>query len=114
MAALLFRGATIQNLNVLPALEQIDYNDRFEIYSDPVLIDGIYYLYDNDDGLADYTIGNPDFNFHQFRSNLVAKWEYRLGSFIYLVWSSERTGRTGSSNASIGESFRELSRYLSK
>jgi hypothetical protein len=85
------------------------YEDRFEIYPDPVLADGIYYLYDYDAGpRTDYTIINPDFNFHQFRSNFVAKWEYRLGSFIYLVWSSERTGNTGASKASIGDSYRQL------
>jgi len=55
-----------------------------------------------------YTITNPDFNFHEFRSNLVAKWEYRLGSFIYFVWSGERTGRTSSSGASFGDSYKEL------
>jgi len=55
-----------------------------------------------------YSIANPDFNFHEFRSNLVAKWEYRLGSFIYFVWSSERSGRTSSSHASFGDSYKEL------
>ena len=43
----------------------------------------------------DYTVEDPDFNFQEFRSNLVAKWEYRLGSFIYLVWSSEKSALTG-------------------
>lgn len=55
-----------------------------------------------------YSIVNPDFNFHEFRSNLVAKWEYRLGSFIYFVWSSERSGRTSSSQASFSDSYKEL------
>jgi hypothetical protein len=31
-----------------------------------------------------------------------------LGSFIYLVWSGERTGRTDSSEASVGDSYRQL------
>jgi hypothetical protein len=51
---------------------------------------------------------NPDFNFHEFRSNLVAKWEYRLGSFIYLVWSSERSGNTTDSHASLTQSYKQL------
>ena len=47
-----------------------------------LLSDGKYQLYDYTDGSRiDYSIDNPDFNFHEFRSNLVAKWEYRLGSF---------------------------------
>ena len=36
--------------------------------------------------------GNPDFNFIQFRSNLVARWEYRPGSELFLVWSQGATG----------------------
>lgn len=55
-----------------------------------------------------YSIANPDFNFHEFRSNMVAKWEYRLGSFIYFVWSSERSGSTASSHASFSDSYKEL------
>ncbi len=84
------------------------YEDRFVLYNNPVLSDGIYMLDEDNDLMPDYSIGDPDFNFHQYRSNLVAKWEYRLGSFIYVVWSSERTGRTSSSDASIGDSYRQL------
>ena len=32
-------------------------------------------------------IRNPDFNFKQFRSNAVLRWEYRLGSTLFVVWS---------------------------
>jgi hypothetical protein len=85
-----------------------NYNNRFEVFNNPVLSDGKYLLDENNDLIPDYSIDNPDFNFHQLRSNLVAKWEYRLGSFIYLVWSSERTGNTGSSDASISDSYKEL------
>jgi len=42
----------------------------------------------------DYT-ANPDFNFKQFRSNLVIRWEYSPGSTIYLVWSQGRTNFEG-------------------
>ena len=85
-----------------------EYNDRFELYNNVVLSDGDYLLDENGDMVADYTIANPDFNFHQFRSNFVAKWEYRLGSTIYFVWSSERTGTSASSQASLQESYKEL------
>lgn len=33
---------------------------------------------------------NPDFSFNEFRSNLVARWEYRPGSTLYLVWEHNR------------------------
>ena len=84
------------------------YNDRFTIYDNVVLSDGNYLLDENNDMIPDYTIADPDFNFHEFRSNFVAKWEYRLGSTIYLVWSSEKTGYTGDSQSTIKESYKEL------
>jgi hypothetical protein len=84
------------------------FNDRFELYSNQINIGDGYGFDENGDMVADYYIGNPDFNFHQFRSNLVAKWEYRLGSYIYLVWSSERTGYTNSSSASVSESIKQM------
>lgn len=85
-----------------------NYADRFVIFNDPVLSNGRYLLDENNDLIPDYSIENPAFNFHQFRSNLVVKWEYRLGSFIYLIWSGERTGNTDSPEASLGESYRQL------
>jgi Domain of unknown function (DUF5916)/Carbohydrate family 9 binding domain-like len=64
-----------------------------------------------EDRYTDYALPlstDPDFNFHEFRSNLVAKWEYRLGSFLYLVWSSERSGNTTDSHASLTQSYKQL------
>jgi hypothetical protein len=43
------------------------------------------------EGGATYAFGNPDFDFRQFRSNLVARWEFRPGSSLYVVWSQDRT-----------------------
>ena len=85
--------------------EAAKYNDRFSIYDNPVLIGNNYELRDDYEPLPLIILENPDFNFHQFRSNLVAKWEYRLGSYIYFVWSSERTGRNSFANASFGDSY---------
>jgi hypothetical protein len=84
------------------------YENRFELYKNPVLSAGNIDLdYDNNQ-ITDYSIENPDFNFHQLRSNLVARWEYRLGSFVYFVWSRDKTGTSGSSGASLGKSYSEL------
>ena len=85
-----------------------DYEDRFALYENIQLTGNNYGLDENNDLVTDYFIQNPDFNFHQFRSNLVAKWEYRLGSFVYLVWTTERSERTSYSNASVGESYKQL------
>src|SRR5665648_83083 len=68
-----------------------DYYNRFAILS-PEKIDNSYNFDDNQDGVVDYSIDNPDFNFHQFRSNLVVRWEYRPGSTFYIVWAQDRTG----------------------
>lgn len=51
-----------------------------------------YYSVDeNGDGQADYGFDNPDFNFLQFRSNLVMRWEFKPGCTAYLAWSQDRT-----------------------
>ncbi|MFQ6112706.1 MAG: DUF5916 domain-containing protein [bacterium] len=69
------------------------------------------YNFDEDeDGATDYSIETPDFNFRQFRSNLVIRWEYSPGSTLFLVWSQERTDdedNTGEFSFSndIGELF---------
>jgi hypothetical protein len=34
---------------------------------------------------------NPDFNWREFKSSLVLRWEYKAGSFIYCVWSQYRS-----------------------
>ncbi len=86
--------------------EAKNYNDRFAVYQYPLIDGDTYLLGDNDDGIPVLVeVGNPDFNFHQFRSNLVAKWEYRLGSFIYLVWSSDKTGSNMFSDSSLEDSY---------
>jgi hypothetical protein len=86
--------------------EAKNYNDRFAIYQNPLIAGDTYLLGDNDDGIPVLVeVGNPDFNFHQFRSNLVAKWEYRLGSFIYFVWSSDKTGSNMFSGSSLEDSY---------
>jgi Domain of unknown function (DUF5916) len=43
-------------------------------------------------GGARFSFANPDFSFRQFRSNLVARWEWKPGSSLYVVWSQGRTG----------------------
>jgi hypothetical protein len=39
-----------------------------------------------------WSFHNPDSSFMQFRSNLVFRWEYKLGSTLYLVWAHDRSG----------------------
>ena len=53
------------------------YSDRYQPYADTAVT--------NDPG---------GFNFQQFRSNVVFRWEYRPGSALFLVWSQGREGFT--------------------
>ncbi len=72
------------------------FNDRFNLYSNAQLSldeDAGAYLVDEDaNGITDYSFGQPDFSFVQFRSNLVVRWEYIPGSEVFLVWSQGVTG----------------------
>ena len=58
----------------------------------------------------EYSFANPDFNFRQFRSNLVARWEYRPGSVLYLVWTHNRTSNEDITNDALDYNFRSLFR----
>jgi hypothetical protein len=59
-------------------------------------------------GGVPYTFPNPDFSFRQFRSNLVARWEWKPGSSMYLVWSQGRTGFVPSWEPSLGSNWEAL------
>jgi hypothetical protein len=85
-----------------------NFDERFIILPDPVISGDTYSFDENNDMVPDYSIQNPNFNFFEFRSNLVAKWEYRLGSFIYFVWSSERTGYQPDPYESLGDTYNLL------
>ena len=54
------------------------------------------------------TFENPDFNFRELHSNFVARWEYRPGSAIYLVWTHSRTSFEDVTNDSFGYNMKEL------
>jgi hypothetical protein len=64
--------------------------------------------YSVNEGAANYSFGNPDFSFRQYRSNLVARWEYRPGSTIYLVWENNRNSRESAYSSSLNYNMGEL------
>jgi hypothetical protein len=71
-----------------------NYTNRFQLF-DPNqlsqdLSDNSIVMDENRDGKADYKIENPNFNYNEFLSNLVLRWEYLPGSTLYLVWSQHR------------------------
>ncbi len=88
------------------------YSDRFygftedEIDYDPD--EEEYHIDENLDGVMDYSFEKPDFNFLQFRMNLVVRWEYIPGSTVFLVWSQGRTGISSVGDFSFREGIRDL------
>jgi hypothetical protein len=68
------------------------YDDRFRPYGDTAVAN------------------NPTrFNFKQFRSNVVLRWEYQPGSTLYLVWTQGRQdSRSPYDTASFGTDLRHL------
>jgi hypothetical protein len=69
------------------------YDDRFYVFkpNEISFSNDKYQVDENADGITDYSFNKPDFNFVQFRSNLVIRWEYKAGSELYLVWSQGNT-----------------------
>ena len=69
----------------------VQYQDRYHQYTGQEIAQsedgGVYYIDENRDGNMDYNFSNPDFNFLQFRSNLVFRWEYQPSSEFFLVWT---------------------------
>jgi Domain of unknown function (DUF5916)/Carbohydrate family 9 binding domain-like len=76
---------TYSNVREVASPRATAYDDRYQPYADPAVSD------------------NPGgFNFQQFRSNVVFRWEYRPGSTLFLVWSQ---GRENSLDAEGTKSF---------
>ena len=89
-----------------------DYYDRFHVFTDEEITynsdDELYLVDENNDGVTDYEFGNPNFDFLQFRSNLVLRWEYVPGSTLYLVWSQGRTDVTSQGDFNFGHNWDNL------
>ena len=92
-----------------PHTEQ--FTDRFHTYaSDEITYmedDNYYDVTEAGSGL-NYQIDNPDFNVKEFLSNLVFRWEYRPGSFLYLVWSQTRSGYDPYGYFHFGDDFMDM------
>lgn len=71
-----------------------EYADRFApIHSTSLQVSEDIYRVDLDgNGMHEFEFNKPDFNFGQFRSNMVIRWEYIPGSTLFLVWTRERNG----------------------
>lgn len=89
-----------------------DYYDRFHKYSEysywKNMENSELEIDDDNDGNVDYFVNNPDFNFKEFNSNLVLRWEYQPGSVFYLVWSQYRLHTDNIYEYRIARSYKNL------
>ncbi|MFH1851916.1 MAG: DUF5916 domain-containing protein [Candidatus Neomarinimicrobiota bacterium] len=94
-----FTAGDFFNLKEVIDADNPDINERFDPLNEEDWDlqqddDGVYRYYidrvDEDD--TPYKLsGYKNFNYKQFRSNLVVRWEYATGSALYLVWSQGYT-----------------------
>jgi hypothetical protein len=89
-----------------------NYEDLYHIFNESEMsynsANSEYRIDENGDGATDYTIDNPDFSFREFRSNLVARWEFRPSSTVYLVWTHGRSDYENTRGASLSDGLSTL------
>ncbi len=55
-----------------------------------------------------FNFRNPDFNFKSLRVNAIFRWEWRLGSALYVVWTQEREDNTYPGQFALGRDLSSL------
>jgi hypothetical protein len=88
--------------------DAVRFRERFYEFSpEELTYDQVNNTYSVNDGET-FSFDNPDFNFRQFRSNMVIRWEYSPGSTLYLVWSQGRTSSDSDGIFSYGSDLKDL------
>jgi hypothetical protein len=86
-----------------------DLNNRTHAYTgDEINYHDAENTYEVTAGLNNFTFGNPDFSFREFRSNLVFRWEYRRGSTLYFVWENRSQSRENAYHSSYGQNLQNM------
>lgn len=75
---------------------------------------GEKFIMKGSDVIQDLNSWNPDFNFQEFNSNFVLRWEYKTGSTMYFVWTNNRSGYEEKFNPSILNSFKNIANVKSR
>ena len=85
-----------------------------QVYTQPLLAVGDYWNFKSLAAPRTYDfepftgVGNPDFNFRSLRLNAVYRWEWRLGSTLYVVWTEQRETSDESGRFAFGRDTRAL------
>ena len=87
-------SGTYRNFKTINDAGSETYTKRFTAIGHErlALIEDEYHVDEDGNGMRDFGFSRPDFNFGQFRSNMVIRWEYIPGSTVFLVWTQERNG----------------------
>jgi len=87
------------------------YENRFHLFNE----NEINYLDENETfkiselgSVTNYYFDTPNFNYRQFRSNLVLRWEYKPGSLLYLVWSQDKTDNSSNGEFNFKENIKDM------
>ena len=88
-----------------------------QVYTQPLLAVGDYWNFKSLAAPRTYdfesfhgAVGNPDFNFKSLRLNAVYRWEWRLGSTLYVVWTEQRENSAYPGTFAFSRDARELFR----
>ncbi|GAB4334988.1 MAG: hypothetical protein OHK0038_12500 [Flammeovirgaceae bacterium] len=68
--------------------------------------DGGYDIDEDLNGITDYQIDKPDFDFSQFRQNFVLRWEYIPGSVFFAVWAINGEATDFQNKTTLGSTTR--------
>ena len=72
-------------------------------------------LVDEDNNmLLEFASENPDFDYQEFNSNFVLRWEYKTGSTFYFVWTNSISNYTSEYNPSVFDSMKNISKGTSR
>jgi hypothetical protein len=88
-----------------------------QVYTQPLLAMGDYWNFKSlvaprtfDFESFPGRVGDPDFNFKSLRVNAVYRWEWRLGSTLYVVWTEQRENSNDPGTFAFGRDARALFR----
>lgn len=90
--------------------------DRFTDYTDDQISldgDGNVAIDVDRSGTPDIMLDNPNFTYISFRSNVVFRWEYLLGSTLFLVWQHGRFDVTNQQDFQFGHGIDQMFRLPS-
>ncbi len=71
-------------------------------------LDGERYVDFDADGTTDFSFEDGDFNVRSFRMTAVARWEFRPGSTLFLVWQQDRRSETATGSFDFVRDFGDL------